>query len=66
MDSENLKKIACKAIDEAATDLNSLSDDIWSHPELCFEEKYSHDALCSFLEKQGFPRGKTLRVRHGL
>ena len=25
------------------------------NPELCFEEKYSHDALCLFLEKQGFP-----------
>ncbi len=50
-----LKKIACEAIDKAADDLNSLSQDIWSHPELCFEEKYSHDALCNCLEKYGFP-----------
>ena len=42
MDSEHLKKIACEAIDQAATDLNTLSDGIWSHPELCFEEKYTH------------------------
>ena len=55
MDPKHLKKIACEAIDKAAAELNSLSDDIWSHPELCFEEKYSHDALCSFLEKQRFP-----------
>ncbi len=55
MDAAKLKKIACEAIDKAAEDLNSLSQDIWSHPELCFEEKYSHDALCNFLEKYGFP-----------
>ena len=55
MDSKHLKKIACEAIDQVATDLNSLSDDIWSHPELSFQEKYSHDAICSFLEKQGLP-----------
>ena len=52
---EALKKIACEAIDKAADDLNTLSQDIWNHPELCFEEKYSHDALCNFLEKHGFP-----------
>ena len=55
MNPKDLKNIACEAIDKAAAELNSLSDDIWSHPELCFEEKYSHDALCSFLEKQRFP-----------
>ena len=52
---ETLKKVACAAIDKAAEDLNALSQDIWNHPELCFEEKYSHDALCNFLEKYGFP-----------
>ena len=51
---ETLKKVASEAIDKAADDLNTLSQDIWSHPELCFEEKYSHDALCNFLEKYGF------------
>ena len=54
MDAEGLKKIACETIDKVAQDLNSLSQDIWNHPELCFEEKYAHDALCSFLEKHGF------------
>ena len=55
MEAERLKKIACKSIDEASKDLYSLSRDIWNHPELCYEEKYSHDALCTFLEKYGFP-----------
>ena len=55
MDAERLKKIACESIDKAAQDLNLLSQDIWNHPELCYEEKYSHDALCKFLEKYGFP-----------
>ncbi len=53
--AEDLKMIACEAIDEAADDLNILSQDIWNHPELCFEEKMSHDIMCSFLEKYGFP-----------
>ena len=54
MDAVRLKKIACEWIDKAAQDLNSLSQDIWNHPELCYQEKYSHDALCTFLEKYGF------------
>ena len=54
MDAERLKKIACESIDKAAQDLNLLSQDIWNHPELCYQEKYSHDALCTFLEKYGF------------
>ena len=52
---ETLKKVACEAIDKAADDLDALSQDIWNHPELCFEEKYSHDSLCNFLDKYGFP-----------
>ncbi|KAJ5128148.1 hypothetical protein N7448_008927 [Penicillium atrosanguineum] len=30
------------------------TDDIWSHPELAYEEHYAHDTICNFLEKQGF------------
>ncbi len=52
---DKLKEVACNAIDAAAEDLNSLSQEIWKHAELCFEEKQSHDALCDFLDKYGFP-----------
>ncbi|XP_061177345.1 peptidase M20 domain-containing protein 2-like [Saccostrea echinata] len=51
----NLKQIACKAIDEYADELHTLSKEVWSHPELNFEEFYSHDYLTKFLEDKGFP-----------
>lgn len=51
---EKLKAAACDAIDAAAADLTALSDDIWKHPELNFEEKYAHQILTDFLEKYGF------------
>ena len=51
---EELKKVACDAIDNAAAELHKLSDDIWNHPELGFQEKYAHQVLTQFLVKQGF------------
>ena len=50
----DLKQVACEAIDKAASELHELSDKLWSHPELAFEEKYAHKILTEFLEKQGF------------
>jgi metal-dependent amidase/aminoacylase/carboxypeptidase family protein len=50
-----LKQVACSAIDKYADDLHTLSKEIWSHPELNFEEFYSHDYLTKFLEDSGFP-----------
>eukprot|EP00057_Strongylocentrotus_purpuratus_P032867 XP_789189.2 PREDICTED: peptidase M20 domain-containing protein 2 [Strongylocentrotus purpuratus] len=41
-------------IDESASTLNDLSQDIWSHPELAFEERYAHKVLTDFFEKEGF------------
>ena len=52
---EVLKRIACEAIDNKSAELNALSQDIWSHPELNFKEFHAHDALTSFLEKSRFP-----------
>ena len=51
---DDLKKIACDAIDGAAADLHRLSDDIWKHPELGFQEIYAHEVLTQFLTEQGF------------
>ena len=55
--AKELKKVACKAIDQLSQDLHKLSQDIWSHPELNFNEHYAHEALTMFLEgKAGFPK----------
>ena len=50
----DIKAIACEAIDAAATELHALSDSIWHHPELAYEEKHAHKILTEFLEQQGF------------
>ncbi|KAK2158494.1 hypothetical protein NP493_1792g00012, partial [Ridgeia piscesae] len=34
--------------------LAELSHDIWSHPEICYQEKHAHDVLTAFLEGRGF------------
>ena len=41
-DASTLKKVACDAIDAAAGELHTLSQEIWDHPELNFEEKHAH------------------------
>lgn len=51
---ERLKQVACDAIDKASEDLQDLSEDIWNHPELQFEERHAHKILTEFLEKYGF------------
>lgn len=48
------KKVAVEAIDSNVAALNELSSDIWSHPELGFEEKHAHAVLTQFLEDRGF------------
>ena len=55
MDSAELKRIACAAIDKVADDLNTVSQEIWNHPELNFEEHFAHQILTDFFEKNGFP-----------
>lgn len=44
----DLKQVACSAIDKQAEDLSLLSKEIWDHPELNFNEVYSHDYLTKF------------------
>ncbi|KIK68291.1 hypothetical protein GYMLUDRAFT_256039 [Collybiopsis luxurians FD-317 M1] len=43
-----------KKIEEMSQELNVLSLDIHGHPELGFEEKYTHDVLTAFMVKHGF------------
>ncbi|CAD5111226.1 DgyrCDS557, partial [Dimorphilus gyrociliatus] len=54
MSTEELKRIACKAIDDNAAKLNGVSQEIWSKPELAFEEVEAHKLLTEFLTDQGF------------
>ena len=48
-----LKTLSDAAIDAAASQLAELSRDIWSHPELNYEEKHAHFVLTAFLEDHG-------------
>ena len=49
-----MKDVACSHIDDHSQALSELSHDIWSHPEIFYQEKHAHDVLTSFLEKRGF------------
>jgi len=53
-DSNKLKKCACDVIDTFKGELHELSKAIWNKPELIYEEKFAHDYLTNFLEKNGF------------
>ncbi len=50
----SLREIVCREIDSHTTELNTLSQEIWKHPELGYEEKFAHDYITNFLEKEGF------------
>lgn len=47
-----LKQRAVCCIDEAKAKLHSLSKDIWSCPELAYEERKSHDRLVAFFSQE--------------
>ena len=49
-----LKRAAVEAIDLSSEALNSLSQGIWSKPEVNFEEHTAHALLTDFLEERGF------------
>ena len=51
---DDLKQIACDAIDGAAEELHGLSDAIWNHPELGFKEIHAHEVLTKYLLDKGF------------
>ena len=50
----SLKEVASSSIDNSKDDLRQLSNEIWMHPELGYEEYKAHDLLTNFLEKKGF------------
>ncbi len=42
------------SLDTMKRELTEISDDIWSHPELAFEEIYSSEKLKTYLKSKGF------------
>ena len=54
MSASDLKSVAAAAIDQRKQGLFELSDHIWRHPELNFEEHIAHRLLTDYLEGQGF------------
>ncbi|XP_041352189.1 peptidase M20 domain-containing protein 2-like [Gigantopelta aegis] len=51
---DNLKSVACKAIDSTKEELKTISKSIFDHPELGYEEHHAHDLLSEFLSSKGF------------
>ena len=49
-----LKKLSSSVIDENAEELRKIGEEIWSCPELNYEEYKAHELLTNFLEKKGF------------
>lgn len=45
---EALKQRACEAVERSAARLGGLSRDIWSRPELAYEELGAHDTMSRF------------------
>lgn len=60
--AEKLKSLVCETIDKRLDSLNEISEKIWNHPQICFEEVFAHDLLTDFLEKEGFEVAKKTPV----
>ena len=54
MNLPEAKRKAVAAIERDSALLRELSSEIWSHPELAFQEKHAHALLTRFLEERGF------------
>ena len=48
------KEAAVAAIDGHAPTLKELGSELWSRPELAFQEKHAHALLAQFLQERGF------------
>ncbi|KAJ5371513.1 uncharacterized protein N7496_007605 [Penicillium cataractarum] len=51
---EEVRAAVDVALDELRESLRKVNQEIWSNPELAYEEHHAHDTICTFLEKQGF------------
>ncbi|KAI1620705.1 amidohydrolase [Exophiala viscosa] len=49
-----LKDLVDESLEKLTQELWEVNHQIWSNPELGFQEHKAHDTICDFLEKQGF------------
>ncbi|KJK66643.1 Peptidase family M20/M25/M40 [Aspergillus parasiticus SU-1] len=52
--SEEVRSVMDSVLEDVSKQLHELNHYIWSNPELAYEEHKAHDAICDFLEGQGF------------
>ncbi|XP_065487770.1 xaa-Arg dipeptidase isoform X2 [Caloenas nicobarica] len=52
---EALKQRACESVELNAARLGALSHDIWSRPELAYEERQAHDTMTRFFSSGELP-----------
>ncbi|OKL61377.1 hypothetical protein UA08_03702 [Talaromyces atroroseus] len=52
--TEEVKAPADAVVDQLRAKLGLVNKQIWSNPETAYEEHNIHDALCDFLENEGF------------
>ena len=48
------KKDALSVIDQKSVELCRISDDLWDHPELAYEEYFAKERYCDYLRENGF------------
>ncbi|GFT87177.1 peptidase M20 domain-containing protein 2, partial [Nephila pilipes] len=60
--SEEDFRLVCSVIDREKEFLNSVSRDIWSTPELAYEEFHAHDVLTDALKQYGFQVEKQYKL----
>ncbi|KAB8224500.1 hypothetical protein BDV33DRAFT_199533 [Aspergillus novoparasiticus] len=51
---EEVRSVIDSVLEDVSKQLHELNHYIWSNPELAYEEHKAHDAICDFLEGQGF------------
>ena len=49
-----LQRVACEAINDSASELNNIGQEIWKHPQQNYEEIFAHSLLTTFLKGKGF------------
>ena len=59
---DELKTIACAAIDEHQNALREVNRKLWNNPELGFDETFAHSLLADFLEGHGFTVERSFRL----
>lgn len=62
LEKEELKKLACKVIEENRDKIISLNEDIVDEPELGFKEIKTSEKVCKFLDELGLEYRKNLAV----